>query len=370
MGRERSLVGGEHSRLLHPNLASHTQPANDSLEIVEKALKSTAEDQARAARTARVRGNSFFHDPALQPSFAFSSPSVHFDEVDPFTVRLWTSIRGPKMFVHVMDTKSGLFVEDPERWNDHMQSRAGIVAIGLRHLLKDRSVTVLVPRPSDRVRSMHLHSRVLLVTGARAESLKTALRHKMASFYSLSAAFFPFGIAIPELAIRLTGFEPHTTEDDVKRIVLQSWSSTIGRYHICLALTFLLQADIEPQSATVTQWLAQVRVVKYACSSGATFSVFTDAPSPSAGRYTEFRRALLDAQYSDNSARGCGTGRPTYFTYCLACGSNDHPRGLCPFIRMAKWPGELPRSLPCDPPEGAAPGGQEVGGSYMGPAPI
>jgi hypothetical protein len=142
------------------------------------------------------------------------------------------------------------------------------------------------------------------------------------------------------------------------------------RAHISWALTFLLCADIEAKSATVTQWLAQVRVVKYNCSSGATFSVFTDAPSPSAARYTEFRCGILDAQYHDYSLRRCGTGRPTYFTYCLACGSNDHPRGLCPFRLMAKWPEALPRALPYDAPEGEAPGGQVVGGTHMGPVPI
>jgi hypothetical protein len=336
---------------------------------VEDALKSTAEDQARAARTARVRGNSYLHDPATVPSFAFSSPSVHFDELHPLTVRHWTSIRGPKCFVHIMDTKSGLFVTNTASWGSYMTNRAEILAIGLRHTLHDRSVSVLVPRPSDRARAMHLHSRVFLITGDRDDSLKKLLTHKMGSFYSLSASF-PFGIAIPELAIRLTGFEPHTTEDDVKRIVLESWSSRLMRIHISFALTFLLCADIEANSATVTQWLAQVKVVRYNCSSGATFSILTDAPSPTAERYTEFRRGILDAQYYDRSARGCGLGRPTYFTYCQACGSNDHPRGLCPFCLMAAWPGALPRTLPFDAPEDEAPGGNEVGRSYMGPLPI
>jgi hypothetical protein len=66
--------------------------AHDLFETVEEALKSTAEDQACTACTARVRGNSFFHNLNTVPTFAFSLPSVHFDKVDAFTVQQWTSI--------------------------------------------------------------------------------------------------------------------------------------------------------------------------------------------------------------------------------------------------------------------------------------
>jgi hypothetical protein len=271
--------------------------------------------------------------------------------------------------VHIMDTKSGLLVEDAEGWDAFMKARASILAVGLRHLLHDQGVTILVPHPSDRVRALRLHSHVFLLTGAREDSLKTALSHKMASFYSLSAAFFPFGIAIPEFAVCLTGFKPHTTEGDVKRIVLHSWSRNPTKTCIANALTHLLRANIDTDSTTITQWLAQVRVVKYDCSSGATFLIFTDAPSPSASWYTEFCHAVLDAQYYDSSAQGCRLGRPTYFTFCVVCGSNNHPRGLCPFRQMALWPGELPRTLPYDVPESSAPGGHTVGGSHLGPVP-
>jgi hypothetical protein len=301
---------------------------------VEGAVAAYTYERQRTAQTASEPAPVKTYKTTLLPPILFASVSTHFDLLHPTSVREWINVRGPKVVLHVFRCKSGRFA-DPLRRHTYLKTLLRLAIEGIRDWMRDPSVSGLVPRPSELAVEASLHTRSFLIIGGRTGTLSRLLEYKVLSFASLTVALFPFTMDIPELAARITGFAYHTTTEDVRRIVRGSWTQEPTRTRIASTITPLYGVDVTGRGATtVDEWAARIRVIEVYGGRERTYSVLTEAPAPSAEYYYEFRHAIQEASYVDKSARRCGTGRITDFTYCTVCGGNDHHSKGCAYTDM------------------------------------
>jgi hypothetical protein len=301
-------------------------------------------DHASIARTSRALSLITRYPVADIPPILFSSPATHFIGLAPRSIDEWASHPGPKIFLHIFNIRSGLFVDDRDAFNEYMTLKVSIILASLRFLTQDDDIAVIIPRPDDQFRLMRFHNRSFLLTMKNENTVATLLAMKVVSLDSTTVAFFPFSIDMPTLAIRLSGFNPHTTEADVTSIVTNRWRAEPTRSRIAPILAHYLDAKVPSVSGrTLDSWTNTIRVVKYPCQNDATFSILVDPPTRCADHFALFRRIIRNTLYNDPSHRNCGTGHVANFTYCVNCGGNDHPVGLCLFYKMPGWSEPRPR---------------------------
>jgi hypothetical protein len=297
-------------------------------------VEESARDKSRTTQVSRIAAEVKTYKYESIPPILFASVSVHFDLLHPSSAREWINVRGPKIVMHIFDCKPGRLANREDK-TAYMAARLAHALAGVHCWMRDPSVFGLTPRLSDQASSLSLHARAFLLAGGRPRTLDRLLSYKVISFLSLTVAFFPFAMCIPELATRLTGFADHTTTDDVWRIVKESWTQEPMRTIIAGTITMLLGVDVTGAGATtVEEWADHIRVKEVCGEREKVFAILTEAPAPSAEEYYTFRRAIQEAAYVDRSLRRCGMGRVIDFAYCSVCGGNDHHAKGCAFPSM------------------------------------
>jgi hypothetical protein len=270
----------------------------EALETVAEAIAVSAHDRSRVTQISQIATSVRTYDIGPDSTILFASASAHFDLLHPTSIREWVTINAPKIVMHVFHCKPGR-ISDPTERNSYMHGRLMHALAGIRLWTHDPTVFGVAPRPSERAVSLALHSKAFLLAGGRPETLAKVLSHRVVSFASLTVAFFPFELSIPALATRLSGFAPHTTTNDVRRIVTRSWTRDPTRTIIAGTLTQLLGMDVTGRgSTTVDEWAARIRVTRVRGERESTFAVLTDAPAPSAADFYLFRRAIHEAPLS------------------------------------------------------------------------
>jgi hypothetical protein len=299
---------------------------------------------------------------AFVPKVYFSSPAAHFIGLSDRSIEEWTAEPSPKVIVHIFDTKSGLFVNDTPAWNEYNTLKGTLVLAGTRFITRDDDISIILPRPDNRTRAKGLHSRAFLLTMRKKETATNLLALKLVSFDTMTIAFYPFEVDMPHLAIRLTGFAPHTTVADVRRIVKASWTSEPTRSRLLPIIGHFAHANAAITDGVYFEaWVDTISAIKYPCTGGDIFSIIVDPPARCADYYAWFRRVIRNSLYIDHSDQGCGIGHVSNFTYCVTCGSNDHPAGLCPFKKIPGWVAACPREAVGEVKNDIYLGGQRVG---------
>jgi hypothetical protein len=318
--------------------------ADAAVAFIKHHIEVSNADHASTARTARATSTITTYPLALVPEVQFSSPAAHFVGLSPESIEEWASVSNPKVIIHIFNIKSGFFVDDTPAWTEYAKLKATIALTGTRYVSRDDDISVILPRPDDRTRAKGLHSRAFLFTMKKEATASALLALKLISYDTMTIAFYPFEVKMPSLAIRLAGFAPHTTEADVRRIVATSWRAEPTRSRLLPIVAHFAHANVRLVDDTYFEhWVDTVSATKYACAGGDIFSIIILPPAHCADYFAWYRRVIRNALYIDRSDRGCGIGHVSNFTYCVICGGNDHPAGLCPFTKIPGWVAPEPR---------------------------